>query len=157
MACDSTFATARDYATLICTSTLDIQKEAKINFQLNITAGAIHAAMSASDQCDCTLATWATNFLKKLNIIDAASYYVCPCAAPPITDAQRQNWLIWMNEQLTAIRKGEIERQPCQWPGCTVGADQTQAHHTDYSKPLDVMWVCRKHHAHIHRMEAGDG
>ena len=82
---------------------------ATIENYLDIAAGDLHAAMAASDQCACALASWADNFLKKLNIIDAASYYVCPCAQPAITDTQRQAWLDWMNTQLVSIRKGEIE------------------------------------------------
>ncbi len=37
-----------------------------------------------------------------------------------------------------AIRTGKITRQPC----CYCGAVDTEAHHADYSKPLDVRWVC---------------
>ena len=43
-----------------------------------------------------------------------------------------------------AVRRGELKRQPCQWPGC--GETKTEAHHTDYSKPLEVVWYCRPHH-----------
>ena len=34
-----------------------------------------------------------------------------------------------------AIRRGDVVRQPCQTSGCTRKA---QAHHNDYSKPLEV-------------------
>ena len=44
-----------------------------------------------------------------------------------------------------AIRYGKLKRQPC-WCG-EVG----QAHHTDYTKPYQVVWLCRKHHAECHR------
>ncbi len=44
-----------------------------------------------------------------------------------------------------AIRRGEIERQPCH---CGLPAE---AHHEDYAAPLDVMWLCRRHHAERHR------
>lgn len=44
-----------------------------------------------------------------------------------------------------AIRRGELTRQNC-WCG-----EEGQAHHTDYSKPYRIMWLCRKHHAEVHR------
>jgi len=106
MACDTTFATARDYATLICTSTLDIQKEAKINFQLNITAGAIHAAMSASDQCDCTLESWAENYLKHLNIVLAAATQDCPCST--ISNEEKAAYMAFAQGELEKIRTGQV-------------------------------------------------
>lgn len=27
-----------------------------------------------------------------------------------------------------------------------------EAHHEDYSKPLDVLWLCPRHHAELHRV-----
>lgn len=46
-----------------------------------------------------------------------------------------------------AIRSGRINRQPCE----VCGNPKAQAHHDDYSKPLDVRWLCTKHHAEWHR------
>ena len=43
-----------------------------------------------------------------------------------------------------AIRRGEMERKPCH---CGLPAE---AHHEDYAAPLDVEWLCRKHHAERH-------
>lgn len=40
-----------------------------------------------------------------------------------------------------AKRKGLLIPQPC--VACGANAE---AHHPDYSKPLDVIWVCRGHH-----------
>lgn len=40
------------------------------------------------------------------------------------------------------LRHGKIQRQPCQFCGDT----KSQAHHHDYSKPLDVVWCCFKCH-----------
>ena len=35
---------------------------------------------------------------------------------------------------------------------CSVcGADDAEAHHADYAAPLDVIWLCPKHHAEQHR------
>lgn len=47
----------------------------------------------------------------------------------------------------TAIRSGRLVRQPCE----VCGDDQVDAHHDDYDKPLDVRWLCRKHHRAAHR------
>jgi hypothetical protein len=46
-----------------------------------------------------------------------------------------------------AIRSGQLIRQPCE----VCGNAKSEAHHPDYSKPLDVRWLCRVHH----RMEHG--
>ena len=48
-----------------------------------------------------------------------------------------------------AIRSGKIARQPC----ARCGSDRAVAHHDDYSKPLDVTWLCRTHHAERHPLE----
>jgi len=41
-----------------------------------------------------------------------------------------------------AIRAGEIVRTPCE----VCGAVKVQSHHSDYSKPLKINWLCQKHH-----------
>ena len=46
-----------------------------------------------------------------------------------------------------AIRDGVIQREPCE----ECGAEESQSHHDDYSKPLDVRWLCRKCHWDHHR------
>ncbi len=46
-----------------------------------------------------------------------------------------------------AIRSGELVPQPCAQCGYPV----TEAHHPDYSKPLEIVWLCRKHHSEAHR------
>jgi hypothetical protein len=45
-----------------------------------------------------------------------------------------------------AVRDGRLVRQPCE----VCGAEKAEAHHDDYSKPLDVRWLCRKHHLEHH-------
>lgn len=47
------------------------------------------------------------------------------------------------------IRRGTLKRKACQ----ICGARKTQAHHPDYSKPLEVFWLCEKHHRAVHRNE----
>lgn len=46
-----------------------------------------------------------------------------------------------------AVSRGEIVRP--EFCGC--GAEKPHAHHEDYSRPLDVMWLCRKCHDARHR------
>ena len=45
-----------------------------------------------------------------------------------------------------ALRDGRLTRQKCE----VCGSLRAQAHHADYRKPLDVMWLCRKHHVEWH-------
>lgn len=44
-----------------------------------------------------------------------------------------------------AVRDGRLKRQPCK-----CGATKVQAHHHDYSKPLDVVWLCFGCHRREH-------
>ena len=44
-----------------------------------------------------------------------------------------------------AIDRGELFRQPC-----LCGNPKSEAHHEDYSKPLEVEWLCRKCHHDRH-------
>jgi len=48
-----------------------------------------------------------------------------------------------------AVARGDVERQPCE----VCGASKTDAHHEDYSRPLDVRWLCRLHHRGVHNGE----
>lgn len=47
----------------------------------------------------------------------------------------------------SAIKSGLISRQPCE----ICGKSPADGHHFDYSKPLDVRWLCRLHHAKEHQ------
>jgi ribosomal protein S27AE len=52
-----------------------------------------------------------------------------------------------------AVRDGRLKRQPC----VHCGSLRVQAHHHDYSKPLDVEWVCFKcHREHEHGQRVED-
>jgi hypothetical protein len=47
-----------------------------------------------------------------------------------------------------AIRDGKLKVKPCVRCGFAFGI---QAHHEDYSKPLDVTWLCTPCHGERHR------
>jgi hypothetical protein len=45
-----------------------------------------------------------------------------------------------------ALLTGRIFKLPC----LICGEEKVFAHHEDYSKPLEVVWLCRKHHIEYH-------
>lgn len=45
------------------------------------------------------------------------------------------------------IALGKITKGACSVCGTH---EEIEAHHEDYSKPFDIMWLCRKHHNEIH-------
>jgi|SRR6185369_1469431 len=45
-----------------------------------------------------------------------------------------------------AVFHGKVIRGAC----CVCGKVNAQGHHEDYSKPLDVIWLCALHHKHRH-------
>lgn len=48
-----------------------------------------------------------------------------------------------------AIKSGKVIRKPCS----KCGGEKSQGHHEDYSRPLDVVWLCRNCHSEIHRAQ----
>ena len=50
------------------------------------------------------------------------------------------------------IRAGFLKRLMC----CICGNVKSQAHHPDYSKPYDVIWLCALHHTRLHREISGN-
>jgi len=48
----------------------------------------------------------------------------------------------------SAIKTGKLHVKPCERCGYGIGV---QAHHEDYSKPLEVVWLCKPCHGQRHR------
>lgn len=46
------------------------------------------------------------------------------------------------------IKEGLLIRLPCE---ICATIEDVQAHHDDYTKPLEVRWLCRKHHREHHK------
>jgi len=70
-------------------------------------------------------------------------------AHPEIVSAARHRWAIKHPERpaaalavSNAVRDGRLVKQPCEF----CGALKVEAHHDDYTKPLEVRWLCNKHH-----------
>lgn len=85
------------------------EERSTIEHYLNVAASDLYAAMAATGMCDCSLADWASDYLSKLNVIDAAAYYECPCGAPAMSDERKNKFLDWMSQQLMNIRTGAID------------------------------------------------
>ena len=45
-----------------------------------------------------------------------------------------------------AIRYGKMTKLPCE----VCGEIKVEGHHEDYSKPLEVIWLCKEHHEKTH-------
>ena len=48
------------------------------------------------------------------------------------------------NKRIT--RDKTLERQPCE----VCGEENAEAHHYNYDHPLNINWLCKKHHRHEH-------
>jgi hypothetical protein len=47
-------------------------------------------------------------------------------------------------------KMGRLKRLPCS----ICGERHAEAHHADYSRPLEIIWLCRKHHCALHGKRA---
>ena len=52
----------------------------------------------------------------------------------------------------TKLRNGTLKKGKC----VICDSTKTEAHHEDYSKPFDIVWLCKKHHGLIHRKCSND-
>lgn len=48
-----------------------------------------------------------------------------------------------------AVRDGRVKKLPCEF----CGDAKVHGHHHDYSKPLDVTWLCCRCHRRLHALE----
>jgi len=47
-----------------------------------------------------------------------------------------------------AVRAGKLSKLPC----VVCGEERVEAHHPNYDEPLNVVWLCTRHHADMHKM-----
>lgn len=88
--------------------------------------------------CSCCKDCTKNNGLRKGMVRDSLRRYQKDPANKEKIEARKK-----MKE---AIASGVLKRQPC----VICGSEDTDGHHEDYSKPLDIMWLCRTHHAQHH-------
>lgn len=66
------------------------------------------------------------------------------------TEHRRVNQLVQQ-----AIARGVLIPEPCEVCGIfgkdENGIRRVDAHHCDYNKPLDITWLCKKHHIEWHK------
>lgn len=62
-----------------------------------------------------------------------------------------RDWNVIAHHKVTqAIQSGRLVRQPCE----VCGELEVEGHHDDYSRPLEVRWLCPSHH-HLRHSEIG--
>ena len=64
--------------------------------------------------------------------------------AKPPTRKQVRHWA--ETQVLVALRNGVLKQGPCE----VCASRDSHSHHDDYSKPLEVRWLCRLHHNRFH-------
>lgn len=64
-----------------------------------------------------------------------------------IREKSPENYLKYLARKSveSALARGTLTRKPCERCGA-----KAEAHHDDYSKKLEVTWLCRKHHVEHH-------
>lgn len=67
----------------------------------------------------------------------------------PLTGEQKRKAIARTYSHIYRDR-GFIQREACS----ECGAHNAEMHHPDYSKPLEVVWLCRACHRELHRRES---
>lgn len=77
---------------------------------------------------------------------------------PEVVAESRRRWIERNPEKRkaqiaanNAVRDGKLLRQPCELIETGECKGRVEKHHEDYCKPLDIRWLCRKHHGIVHR------
>lgn len=88
------------------------------------------------------------------NRIEARKRYVKTKKGKAVRRESNQRWIAKNPEKRlahslvnNAILRGKLKRKPCSKCGT-----KAHAHHDDYSKPFEIIWLCPKHHKERHRL-----
>lgn len=109
MACSGAFATAEDYEKIFSCGELSSEEEAEIDDVLEFVAPNIHAVLAQTGQCSCSLADWAGNYLKKLNVLEALITGLCRCGQPHLATDEKAAIREQLNLEYGRILSGEVD------------------------------------------------
>lgn len=73
---------------------------------------------------------------------DPEDFKICADLCAKFADAMCEE-----DEENAKSQNGSMVRLPCVRCG-----EKAHAHHEDYSKPLDVIWLCHQHHMQHHQI-----
>ena len=86
--------------------------------------------------------------------VDARNAYAKSAAGKIANSRAKRNWLARNSDKRAAhiilgnaVRAGRITKLPCEVCGST---RRIHGHHDDYAKPLEVVWLCPRHHSVRH-------
>jgi len=106
---------------------------------LDISASDIWVALAAVDACSCSVASWATGYLEKLNIVDALIFHRCPCGRPQMELDERKMFFDWVNNQLELLRTNKLDicagATPADWPAVSF----IEGSYTDFNSAVIYM------------------
>ena len=85
---------------------------------------------------------WQREYLKRPEVRERIREYKKEYIQRPDVKVKRTAHL----SLLYAIRAGKVSREPC----AECGKEQAEGHHGDYSKPLEVLWLCFPCHRNLH-------
>lgn len=92
---------------------------------------------------------WETNYRKSKKGKEAMRKASRKCRLSNPKQAAAKAKVGW------AIKVGKLALQPCERcgrkPEQINGRRIIEAHHPDYSKPLEIIWLCKKHHSDVHK------
>ena len=60
-------------------------------------------------------------------------------------ERNRAQYIAWKRVE-QAVLMGKLKKLPCE----VCSTENTEAHHDDYTKPLEVSWLCDTHHRLLH-------
>lgn len=90
-----------------------------------------------------------------LNHIRPSHRYCAPCHAKfmrewrknhPLNDEQKKKD-ICRSYAYVYLKRNRIIKKPCE----KCGDINSQMHHSNYDEPLNIIWLCRKHHLELHK------